>query len=440
MKITIIGTGYVGLVTGACLAEFGHHVTCMDKDAAKIHSLLEGKIPIYEPGLAELVRKNVSEGRLAFTTVLQSCIEKASAVFIAVGTPTSRRGDGYADLTYIHAAVRELAPYLSGYTVIIDKSTVPVGTARQVARLIREENPAADFDVVSNPEFLREGAALNDFMRPDRIVIGTESVKAQGVMKEIYDPLYLISTPFVFTGLESAELIKYAANAFLSIKISFINEMANLCEEVGADVVDLAKAIGLDGRIGGKFLHPGPGFGGSCFPKDTLALLRISQEHGVSARSVAAAVETNAAQKAGMVKKIREALGGDVAGKTIGVLGLTFKPETDDLRDAPALSILPPLHEKGARIQAHDPQGMEEARRLFPEFSYVGNVYEAAADADALVLMTEWNQYRALDLERLKSLMRTPVFIDLRNVYSPQRMRDAGFTYVGVGRGNTQGA
>jgi UDPglucose 6-dehydrogenase len=440
MKITIIGTGYVGLVTGACLAEFGHHIICMDKDAAKISSLLEGKIPIYEPGLAELVRKNMSEGRLSFTTELKGSVEKASAVFIAVGTPTSRRGDGYADLTYIHAAARELAPCLAGYTVIIDKSTVPVGTARQVARLIREENPAADFDVVSNPEFLREGAALNDFMRPDRIVIGTESLKAQGVMKEIYDPLYLISTPFVFTGLESAELIKYAANAFLSIKISFINEMANLCEEVGADVVDLAKAIGLDGRIGGKFLHPGPGFGGSCFPKDTLALLRIAQEHGVSARSVAAAVETNAAQKAGMVKKIREALGGDVAGKTIGVLGLTFKPETDDLRDAPALSILPPLHEKGARIQAHDPQGMEEAKKLFPEFSYMGNVYEAATGADALVLMTEWNQYRALDLERLKTLMRTPVFIDLRNVYSPQRMQDAGFTYIGVGRGNTHGA
>ena len=440
MKITIIGTGYVGLVTGACLAEFGHHIICMDKDAAKISSLLEGKIPIYEPGLAELVRKNMSEGRLSFTTELKGSVEKASAVFIAVGTPTSRRGDGYADLTYIHAAARELAPYLTGYTVIIDKSTVPVGTARQVARLIKEENPAADFDVVSNPEFLREGAALNDFMRPDRIVIGTESLKAQGVMKEIYDPLYLISTPFVFTGLESAELIKYAANAFLSIKISFINEMANLCEEVGADVVDLAKAVGLDGRIGGKFLHPGPGFGGSCFPKDTLALLRIAQEHGVSARSVAAAVETNAAQKAGMVKKIREALGGDVAGKTIGVLGLTFKPETDDLRDAPALSILPPLHEKGARIQAHDPQGMEEAKKLFPEFSYMGNVYEAATGADALVLMTEWNQYRALDLERLKTLMRTPVFIDLRNVYSPQRMQDAGFTYIGVGRGNTHGA
>ncbi len=434
MKITIIGTGYVGLVTGACLAEFGHHVTCMDKDTTKVDALQAGKIPIYEPGLTELVRKNSGEGRLVFTTDLAACVPGAAAVFIAVGTPTSRRGDGYADLTYIHAAVRELAPYLSGYTVVIDKSTVPVGTARQVARLIREENPTADFDVVSNPEFLREGAALGDFMRPDRIVIGSESPKAQAVMKEIYDPLYLISTPFVFTGLESAELIKYAANAFLSIKISFINEMANLCEEVGADVVDLAKAIGLDGRIGSKFLHPGPGFGGSCFPKDTIALLRIAQEYGVSARSVAAAVEINAAQKAGMVKKIREALGGDVAGKTIGVLGLTFKPETDDLRDAPALSILPPLHEKGAKIQAHDPQGMEEAKKLFPEFSYVQGVYEAADGADALVLMTEWNQYRAIDLERVKLLMRNPLFIDLRNVYTPARMQAAGFTYVGVGR------
>ncbi len=434
MKITIIGTGYVGLVTGACLAEFGHHVTCMDKDGQKISSLLDGKIPIYEPGLPELVRKNVSEGRLTFTTELADSVQRAAAVFIAVGTPTSRRGDGYADLTYIYAAARELAPYLTGYTVIIDKSTVPVGTARQVARLIREENPTANFDVVSNPEFLREGAAINDFMHPDRIVIGSESEAAQVVMKEIYDPLYLISTPFVFTGLESAELIKYAANAFLSIKISFINEMANLCEVLGADVVDLAKAIGLDGRIGGKFLHPGPGFGGSCFPKDTMALLRIAQENGVPARSVAAAVETNAAQKAGMVKKIREALGGEVAGKTIGVLGLTFKPETDDLRDAPALSILPPLHEKGARIQAHDPQGMAEAKRIFPECCYVNNVYEAATGADALILMTEWNQYRAIDLDRIKSLMRVPLFIDLRNVYSPARMRAAGFDYVGVGR------
>jgi UDPglucose 6-dehydrogenase len=434
MKITIIGTGYVGLVTGACLAEFGHDITCMDKDESKINALLDGQIPIYEPGLAELVNKNAGEGRLKFTTDLTESAGNASAVFIAVGTPSSRRGDGYADLTYIYAAAKELACHLKGYTVVIDKSTVPVGTARQVARLIREANPNANFDMVSNPEFLREGAAITDFQRPDRIVVGAESEKAKAVMKEIYDPLYLTSTPFVFTGLESAELIKYAANAFLAIKISFINEMANLCEQVGADVVDLAKGLGLDGRIGSKFLHPGPGFGGSCFPKDTVALLRIAQEHGVSARSVAAAVEINAAHKAAMVKKIRDALGGDVAGKTIGVLGLTFKPETDDLRDAPALSILPPLYEKGAKIQVHDPQGMEEAKIIFPEFTYVSNSYEAATGADVLVLMTEWNQYRALDMERIKSLMKDPLFVDLRNVYTPGKMKEIGFKYVGVGR------
>ncbi|MCF8056447.1 MAG: UDP-glucose/GDP-mannose dehydrogenase family protein [Desulfocapsa sp.] len=434
MKITIIGTGYVGLVTGACLAEFGHHITCMDKDTSKISALQDGQIPIYEPGLDELVRKNSRDGRLSFTTNLAESVANASAIFIAVGTPSSRRGDGYADLTYIYAAAKELAQHLKGYTVIIDKSTVPVGTAKQVSRLIQETNPDADFDMVSNPEFLREGAAISDFQRPDRIVIGAESVKAQAVMKEIYDPLYLISTPFVFTGLESAELIKYAANAFLAIKISFINEMANLCEQVGADVVDLAKGVGLDGRIGSKFLHPGPGFGGSCFPKDTIALLRTAQEHGVPARSVEAAVEINASQKAGMVKKIRDALGGDVVGKTIGVLGLTFKPETDDLRDSPALSILPPLLEKGAKIQVHDPQGMKEAEQLFPEFTYTDNSYEAATDADALVLMTEWNQYRALDLEKIKSLMKQPLFIDLRNVYSPDKMKNKGFVYVGVGR------
>ena len=434
MKITIIGTGYVGLVTGACLAEFGHHITCMDKDIKKISALQNGQIPIYEPGLDELVKKNNREGRLSFTTDLEESVGNASAIFIAVGTPSSRRGDGYADLTYIYAAAKELAHHLKDYTVVIDKSTVPVGTAKQVSRLIREENPNADFDMVSNPEFLREGAAISDFQRPDRIVIGAESEKARAVMKEIYDPLYLLSTPFIFTGLESAELIKYAANAFLSIKISFINEMANLCEQVGADVVDLAKGIGLDGRIGSKFLHPGPGFGGSCFPKDTVALLRIAQENGVPARSVEAAVEINASQKAGMVKKIRDALGGDVAGKTIGVLGLTFKPETDDLRDSPALSILPPLFEKGAKIQVHDPQGMKEAEQLFPEFTYTSNSYEAATNADALVLMTEWNQYRALDLEKIKSLMKQPLFIDLRNVYSPEKMKDNGFTYVGVGR------
>ncbi|MFZ5760577.1 MAG: UDP-glucose dehydrogenase family protein [Thermodesulfobacteriota bacterium] len=435
MNITMIGTGYVGLVTGACLAEFGHRVTCMDKDVGKIERLRQGEIPIYEPGLDALVAKNVKDGRLSFSTDLAESVARARAVFIAVGTPSSRRGDGYADLTYLYDAAREVARHIGQYTVVVDKSTVPVGTARQVARLIREENPAAQFDVVSNPEFLREGAAINDFMRPDRVVIGVESDKAAEVMKEIYNPLYLISTPFVMTGLETAELIKYASNAFLSMKISFINEMANVCEAVGADVVDLAKAIGLDGRIGRKFLHAGPGYGGSCFPKDTLALLRIAQENGVAVRSVEAAVEINAAQKARMVKKIRDALGGAEAGKTIGVLGLTFKPETDDLRDAPALTILPPLFEKGAVIQAHDPQGMAEAAKLFPGFRYVDDAYQTADNADVLVLFTEWNQYRALDLDELKARMKSPVFVDLRNVYNPLRMKEAGFVYYGVGRG-----
>ncbi|MBU4297835.1 MAG: UDP-glucose/GDP-mannose dehydrogenase family protein [Desulfobulbaceae bacterium] len=435
MNITMIGTGYVGLVTGACLAEFGHRVICMDKDSNKIERLRNGEIPIYEPGLDALVAKNVKDGRLSFTSNMEESVSQAKAVFIAVGTPSSRRGDGYADLTYIYAAARDLAPYLGKYTVVVDKSTVPVGTARQVARVIKEANPAAQFDVVSNPEFLREGAAINDFMRPDRVVIGVETERAIEVMKEIYNPLYLIATPFVLTGLETAELIKYAANAFLSIKISFINEMANVCEALGADVIDLAKAVGLDGRIGRKFLHAGPGYGGSCFPKDTLALLRIAQENGVPVRSVEAAVEVNAAQKARMVKKIRDALGGSEVGKTIGVLGLTFKPETDDLRDSPALTILPPLVEKGAKIQAHDPQGMVEAAKLFPEFSYVKNAYEASDNADVLVLFTEWNQYRALDLQELKSRMKSPVFIDLRNVYNPKQMKEAGFSYIGVGRG-----
>jgi UDPglucose 6-dehydrogenase len=433
----MIGTGYVGLVTGACLAELGHRVICMDKDEEKINRLLNGEIPIYEPGLDALVAKNVKEGRLSFSTNLADCIPDAKAVFIAVGTPSSRRGDGYADLTYIYAAAKDLAPHLQNYTVVIDKSTVPVGTARQVARVIKEENPEVDFDVVSNPEFLREGAAINDFMRPDRVVVGTDSERAGEVMKEVYNPLYLISVPFVITGIETAELIKYASNAFLSIKISFINEMANICEEVGADVIDLAKAVGLDGRIGSKFLHAGPGYGGSCFPKDTLALLRIAQEHGVASRSVEAAVEINAAQKARMIKKIRDALGGSEVGKIIGVLGLTFKPETDDLRDAPALTILPPLFEKGARIQAHDPQGMDEAAKMFPGFIYVDNAYQACENADAVVLFTEWNQYRALDLQEIKAKMKTPIFVDLRNVYSSRQMKEAGFTYVGVGRGES---
>lgn len=430
----MIGTGYVGLVTGACLAEFGHRVTCMDLDVDKISRLNNGEIPIYEPGLDALVAKNVKDDRLKFSSDMADCVPTAQAVFIAVGTPSSRRGGGHADLTYIYAAAKDIAKHLSGYTVVVDKSTVPVGTARQVYRIISEENPGAEFDVASNPEFLREGAAISDFMRPDRVVVGTNSDKARDLMKEVYDPLYLLSTPFVFTALESAELIKYAANAFLAMKISFINEMSMLCEEVGADVVDLAKGIGLDGRIGSKFLHPGPGYGGSCFPKDTLALLRIAQEHGVNARSVEAAVEINSAQKARMVKKIRDALGGNEAGKTIAALGLAFKPETDDLRESPPLSILPPLAEKGAIIRAHDPQAMKGAQKIYPDFVYVNNAYEACEGADVVVLFTEWNQYRALDLAEIKASMKGAIFVDLRNVYSPKQIREAGFEYYGLGR------
>jgi UDPglucose 6-dehydrogenase len=435
MRITMIGTGYVGLVTGTCFAEFGHFVTCVDNAEHKIELLNSGAIPIYEPGLDTLVKKNTEEGRLTFTTDLSRAVPDAEAVFLAVGTPSSRRGDGYADLTYVYEAARDVARYLQGYTVVIDKSTVPVGTARQVERIIREANPDASFDVASNPEFLREGAAIADFMRPDRVVIGVESEKAAQVLKEIYKPLYLRDTPIVQTSIETAELTKYAANAFLAVKISFINEIAMVCEAVNANVVDLAKAIGMDGRIGNKFLHPGPGYGGSCFPKDTLALMRIVQEHGENVRIVEAAVEVNAAQKARMVKKIREMLGGSEAGKTIAVLGLTFKPETDDMRDAPAATILPALLEKGAKIRAHDPKGMEEAQHALPEaVEYVETPYEAVAGADCVVLMTEWNQYRALDLQRIKSAMNTPVFIDLRNVYDPDTMRAAGFMYTGVGR------
>ena len=435
MKITIIGTGYVGLVTGTCLAEFGHHVTCVDKDVDKIDKLHKGQVPIYEPGLEALVEKNVGEKRLQFTTDFGEAVPEAEAIFIAVGTPTSRRGDGYADLTYIFEASKELADHLKGYTVIIDKSTVPVGTARQVERVIRQANPAADFDVASNPEFLREGAAINDFMRPDRVVIGVQTEKAEQVLHEIYKPLFLLDTPIVSTTIETAELTKYAANAFLAVKISFINEIANVCEAVDADISALAKAIGMDGRIGGKFLHPGPGYGGSCFPKDTLALMRIVQEHGESLRIVEAAVEVNSAQKARMVKKIRDILGGSVAGKTLAVLGLTFKPETDDMRDAPAVTILPALIEKGARIKAHDPKGMQEARKYLPdEVEYAKDAYDACENADAVVLMTEWNQYRALDLKKIRSIMNGQIFIDLRNVYEPERLKSEGFQYMGIGR------
>ena len=435
MKIAIIGTGYVGLVSGTCFSEFGHEVICVDKDVNKIADLQSGNIPIYEPGLEALVQKNSNEKRLTFTTDPNDAIPWADTIFIAVGTPTSRRGDGYADLTYIYDAAREIAPLLNGYTVIVNKSTVPVGTARQVERIIKETNPEASFDVASNPEFLREGAAINDFMRPDRIVIGVDKERAAEVLREIYKPLYLIETPIVITNIETAELIKYAANAYLAVKISFINEMATICENVGADAITLAKTIGLDGRIGSKFLHPGPGYGGSCFPKDTLALMRIAQEHGAGTRIIEAAVEVNAAQKARMIKKIRDSLGGSEAGKTIGVLGLTFKPETDDMRDSPSLTILPALIEKGARIVAHDPQGMQEAAQYLPSsVQFVDSPYLACEDADALVLMTEWNQYRALDVSRIKSLMNNPLFIDLRNVYEPNTFKEQGFTYIGVGR------
>ena len=433
MNVVMIGSGYVGLVSGACFAEFGANVTCIDKDESKINALLNGKIPIYEPGLDAFVAKNIAAGRLGFSTELKK-VGDAELVFIAVGTPT-RHGDGHADLQYVYAAAEELAGYLKGYTVVVDKSTVPVGTARQVHRVISSANPDADFDVASNPEFLREGSALDDFMRPDRVVLGVESERAEALLRELYRPLNLIEAPIHVTNLESAELIKYAANAFLATKISFINEMSQLCEKVGADVHSIAKGMGLDGRIGKKFLHAGPGYGGSCFPKDTLALIRIAQEHGSSCRIVESVVEVNAAQKARMVSKIREALGGSEAGKTIAVLGLTFKPETDDMRDSPSLAILPALSDKGAIIRAHDPEGMKEAKELLPaNIQYYDSLYEIFKNADAVVLMTEWNEYRALDLKKVKNMMQGNVFVDLRNVYEKGTMEQKGFNYHCVGR------
>ncbi len=434
MHVVMVGAGYVGLVSGACFAEFGANVVCVDVDARRVEALQQGRIPIYEPGLDELVVRNVQAGRLGFSTDLSQHVPQADLVFIAVGTP-SRRGDGHADLSYVHAAAREIAGALAGYTVVVDKSTVPVGTARQVERIIREVNPQADFDVASNPEFLREGAAIKDFMHPDRVVLGVTTPRAEALLRELYRPLNLIETPILVTDWESAELIKYAANAFLATKISFINEMSMLCESVGADVHAVAKGMGLDGRIGRKFLHPGPGYGGSCFPKDTLALIRIAQEHDTPCRIVESVIEVNAAQKARMVKKIRDALGGELSGRQIAVLGLTFKPETDDMRDAPALSILPALLDKGAVVRAHDPQGMEEAKKYLPDtVRYYDDIYEMSEGVDAVVLLTEWNEYRGIDLERLLQRMRGRVFLDLRNVYEPTAMRALGFDYTGVGR------
>ena len=433
MRIAVIGTGYVGLVSGACFSEFGVSVVCVDKEEAKIAQLRRGEMPIYEPGLEALVAANVAAGRLSFTTELKAAVDGADAVFIAVGTP-SRRGDGHADLSYVFAAAAEIGRALTGYTVVVTKSTVPVGTGRQVAAILGRVCPSDNFDVVSNPEFLREGSAIEDFMRPDRIVIGTDSERAQTVMRQLYRPLYLIETPMLFTDIETAELIKYAANAFLATKITFINEIADLCERVGADVQDVAKGIGLDGRIGRKFLHAGPGFGGSCFPKDCRALVRTAHEAEAALSIVETVVEVNDARKRRMADKIIAACGGTLIDKTVAVLGLTFKPNTDDMRDAPSLEVLQRLAAAGAAIRAFDPEGMVEARKLLPDLVYCNDAYETMTGADALVLLTEWNEFRALDLARVRRLLVNPLVIDLRNIYQPQEMAAAGLRYVSVGR------
>ena len=434
MRIVMIGSGYVGLVSGACFADFGHHVTCVDKDANKIARLKAGGIPIYEPGLDELVARNVAAGNLSFTTELSEAVGAADVVFIAVGTP-SRRGDGHADLSYVHGAAREIAGALDGFTVIVTKSTVPVGTGDEVERIIRECNPVAEFAVASNPEFLREGAAIEDFKRPDRVVVGTDDEGARDVMRAIYRPLSLNqSAPILFTGRRTSELIKYAANAFLAVKITFINEIADLCEEVGADVQEVARGIGMDNRIGGKFLHAGPGYGGSCFPKDTLALLKTAGDNETPLRIVEATVQVNDARKRAMGRKVINAMGGDVRGKKIAVLGLTFKPNTDDMRDSPAIAIIQTLQDGGAKVVGYDPEGMANARHLMEDIDYADGPYEAAEDADAVVIVTEWNQFRALDLPRLKAIMKSPVLVDLRNIYRTDEVAAHGFIYAAVGR------
>lgn len=432
MNICMIGTGYVGLVTGTCFADFGNYVTCVDIDEEKIAKLNKGIVPIYEPGLDVLIAKNVREGRLKFTTDLKSAVEDALVIFIAVGTPPKE--DGSADMRYVEAVARDIAKYMNGYKVIVNKSTVPVGAAQRIKQIIKENQPRPiHFSVASNPEFLREGSAIEDFMRPNRVVIGTEDSEAQAIMKDLYSPLYLIETPMVFTDLASAELTKYAANAFLATKISFINEIARICERVGADVHDVAKGMGLDNRIGSKFLHPGPGYGGSCFPKDTRALLAIGEQFDYKFRIVEATIKVNEEQRQLMLKKIKSTMG-NLKDKTIGVLGLSFKPNTDDMREAPSIDIIRGLQKAGAHVKAFDPVAMEEAKKYLPDIEYVGETYEAARDVDALVFITEWNQFRSLDLDRLKSLMRNPVIFDLRNIYEPEKMREKGFTYVGVGR------
>jgi len=433
MHVTMIGTGYVGLVSGACFADFGHTVTCIDKDAGKIERLRGGGIPIYEPGLDVLVAQNVKAGRLSFDTEAAEAVKKADAVFIAVGTP-SRRGDGHADLSYVYAAAEEIAGLMDGFTVIVTKSTVPVGTGDEIEKIIRAKRPDAQFAVVSNPEFLREGAAIEDFKRPDRVVVGIEDERARPVMTELYRPLFLNETPILFTGRRTSELIKYAANAFLAMKITFINEMADLCEAVGADVQQIARGIGLDKRIGNKFLNAGPGYGGSCFPKDTLALVRTATDAGAPVRLIETTVKVNDDRKKAMAGKVSDALAGDLSGKTVGVLGLTFKPNTDDMRDAPSLDIVPALQAMGAKVQAFDPEGAHEARQLLRDVDFKDDPYAAADGADVLVIITEWDQFRALDLGRVKEIMKAPVLVDLRNIYKPDDVRSRGFKYASVGR------
>ena len=434
MRIAMVGAGYVGLVTGACFSEFGTDAVCVDRDADRIERLRQGEMPIYEPGLDDLVARNVAAGRLSFTTDLQEAVGEAEVVFIAVGTP-SRRGDGHADLSFVFEAAREVAGAVRGYTVLVTKSTVPVGTGAQVAEIVGRMRPDAEIDVVSNPEFLREGAAIEDFLHPDRVVIGAETDRARDAMRELYRPLFLRETPILFTDRETAELTKYAANAFLAVKITFINEIADLCERVGADVQDVACGMGLDRRIGDKFLHPGPGYGGSCFPKDTLALTRTASDAGAPVRLVETAVGVNDARKRAMAGRVLEALGGDAAGRTVAVLGLAFKPNTDDMREAPSLDLVPALQAAGAAVRAYDPQAMEAAGPLLPDVTWCADVYDAAAGADCAVLVTEWNEFRAVDLERLRSVMAVPVLLDLRNVYKPAEMTAAGFAYRGIGKG-----
>jgi UDPglucose 6-dehydrogenase len=436
MQIAMIGAGYVGLVSGACFADFGHRVVCIDVDEGKIEALRAGKMPIFEPGLQSLVESNVRQRRLSFSTDLIHAVAAAQATFIAVGTP-SRRGDGHADLTYVYQAARAIAASLAGFTVVVTKSTVPVGTGDEVERIIRETRPDADFAVVSNPEFLREGAAIGDFKRPDRIVIGVEDRRAEAVMREIYRPLYLNQAPFLITGRRTAELTKYAANAFLATKITFINEIADLCEQTGANVQDVARGIGLDKRIGGKFLHPGPGYGGSCFPKDTQALIKTAQDHGVPVRIVEEVARINDQRKRAMARKVIVACGGTIRGKTIAILGLTFKPNTDDMRDSPAISLITALKDGGARINAYDPEGMEQARMLLDDLTFFYDPYSCCENAAALVIVTEWDAFRALDLDRVKSALAAPIMIDLRNIYDPGEMARRGFAYVGVGLGAT---